>query len=79
MVDPIRQKILSPFHEWTMSILSSIPQDGTYDQMRPIRRLVSTGQHKEFFCYDLSSATDSMPIGAYNLTDVGTDLRVGYR
>jgi hypothetical protein len=31
------------------------------DQMRPIHRLIEKG-HRSFWCYDLSAATDRLPI-----------------
>jgi hypothetical protein len=31
------------------------------DQMRPVKRLIDKG-HKSFWCYDLSAATDRLPI-----------------
>lgn len=31
------------------------------DQLKPVRRLIDKG-HTKFWCYDLSSATDRLPI-----------------
>jgi len=42
-------------------ILSNIPSDGTFDQLRPVRKLMEAG-HKEFYSFDLSAATDRLPI-----------------
>lgn len=55
----MKQRLLRPYHDWMMSVLSRIPNDGTYDQTRPIRFLVG---HKDFFSYDLKSATDRWPL-----------------
>jgi hypothetical protein len=44
-----------------MGLLLKIPQDGTYDQLSPIRRLLKT-RKGGFYSYDLSSATDRLPI-----------------
>lgn len=52
-LDSIRQRLLYPLHEWAMTALRLIPQDGTYDQLAPLRRIKP--YEKEFFCYDLSS------------------------
>lgn len=38
-----------------------IPQDGTFDQLAPIRRLMDKGC-KNLYSYDLSAATDRLPI-----------------
>jgi len=43
------------------SILKLIPQDGAFDQIKPVKALIAKGC-KTTFCYDLSSATDRFPI-----------------
>nr|DAC76753.1 TPA_inf: RNA-dependent RNA polymerase [Beta vulgaris mitovirus 1] len=55
----VNQRLLKPVHDWVMSVLRSLPQDGTYNQTRPLKSLV--GQMK-CFSYDLSSATDRWPL-----------------
>lgn len=35
----LKQRLLHPVHVWGMSVLRKIPQDGTYDQLGPIRAL----------------------------------------
>lgn len=35
--------------------------DGTFDQLKPIKRLIEKG-HRSFWCYDLSAATDRLPV-----------------
>lgn len=42
MVDYITQVIMSPLHEFLFKILKSIPQDGTFNQSRPLERLVKS-------------------------------------
>lgn len=44
-----------------MSVLRTIPMDGTFDQLAPIRRLLSRGG-KNFWSFDLSAATDRFPL-----------------
>jgi hypothetical protein len=61
MVDILTQSILYPLHKWIFSLLERIPQDGTFDQRRPIELLNSVG-YKSYFSYDLSSATDRLPL-----------------
>lgn len=38
-----------------------MPTDGTMDQLAPINRLQDLG-HTKFWCYDLSAATDRLPV-----------------
>jgi len=57
----IKQRLLRPVHDWSMSVLRTLPCDGTYDQVRPLKRLCTLGC-SEFYCYDLSSATDRWPL-----------------
>lgn len=35
--------------------------DGTKDQLAPVNRLLNRG-HTRFWCYDLSAATDRLPV-----------------
>jgi len=59
---------LRPIHDEIFSILEKIPQDGTYDQARPLQELIarlkarSETTPKKVFSYDLSAATDRVPI-----------------
>jgi len=55
------QSALKPFHKFIFSILKNIPQDGTFDQYAPIRRLLDKGV-KNIYSYDLTAATDRLPI-----------------
>lgn len=38
----VNQRLLRPVHDWAMSVLRSIPQDGTFNQTF---RFASWGQH----------------------------------
>jgi hypothetical protein len=60
MVDYVTQALLKPLHTCIFDILRKIPQDGTFDQHLPIRKLAERGR-KPYFCYDLSAATDRFP------------------
>jgi len=44
-----------------LKILSSIPQDGTYDQHKPVKALIERGI-QTLYSFDLSAATDRLPI-----------------
>lgn len=61
MLDSIRQAFLRPIHKWFMRALRSIPNDGTFDQLKPLTILSKRGE-KSLFSYDLKSATDRFPI-----------------
>jgi hypothetical protein len=65
MVDAWTQWLLHPLHIWLFKILRAIPQDGTFDQMSPIKRLQNQyGSNPKglFSSIDLSAATDRLPI-----------------
>jgi hypothetical protein len=62
MVDPITQWVLGPLHEKTFKILSAIPQDGTFDQIKPVLRLIERKPNGPYYSFDLSSATDRLPV-----------------
>lgn len=42
-------------------LLAKMPTDGTHDQLKPIIRLLDMGK-TSFWCYDLSAATDRLPV-----------------
>jgi hypothetical protein len=61
MVDPLTQWLMRPIHKAIFSFIRRLPMDGTFDQLSPIWRLLklkTTG----LFSFDLSSATDRLPI-----------------
>jgi hypothetical protein len=61
MVDCFTQWALCPLHKAIFSLLKQIPQDGTFDQLAPIKSLIKsfTGP---LYSFDLSSATDRIPL-----------------
>jgi hypothetical protein len=61
MVDAWTNWLLKPLHDMLFDHLKKIPQDGTFDQLGPIKRLQGLGKTK-FWCYDLSAATDRLPV-----------------
>jgi hypothetical protein len=61
MVDCLTQMLMKPVHDILFGILRKIPQDGTFDQMAPAKRLVAAG-HSHFWSYDLTAATDRFPV-----------------
>lgn len=53
---------MKPLHGYIFQILESIPQDGTFDQLKPVKLLLKQ-KPKRVWSYDLSAATDRLPIG----------------
>jgi hypothetical protein len=62
MVDPWTQWLLKPLHQVIFDhILAGIPQDGTKDQLRPLKELLRRDP-ASLFSLDLSAATDRLPL-----------------
>lgn len=72
MVDPITQWLLAPLHKYLFSILRAIPMDGTFNQLKPVYRLLRRSGIRSFFSLDLSAATDRLPISIQ--TEILNDL-----
>jgi hypothetical protein len=69
MVDPWTQWLLEPLHKRIFNFLSTVPQDGTHDQLRPVYRLLEWQKAHAtkrglpaLFSFDLSAATDRLPL-----------------
>lgn len=65
MVDSLTQWVLYPLHKALFAVLRLIPQDGTFDQLAPVKRLIEQlrKDNKEgVWSFDLSSATDRIPV-----------------
>jgi hypothetical protein len=63
ITDGWTQAMLKPVHLAIMSILRRIPEDGTFDQIAPLNRLRDlTRGTRPWFSFDLSSATDRLPV-----------------
>jgi len=57
------QIVLKPLHDAILSNLQRIPMDGTFDQTAPLLRLLSEATPgTRFYSFDLSSATDRLPV-----------------
>lgn len=61
MVDAYTQWALYPLHREIMSTLSTWAQDGTYDQLRPVKALLKL-RPSGLWSFDLSAATDRLPL-----------------
>lgn len=65
MVDSLTQWVLYPLHKALFDMLSKIPQDGTFDQTKPVEALLDTMKEQgleHVWSYDLSAATDRIPV-----------------
>nr|UPW42129.1 MAG: putative RNA dependent RNA polymerase [Xinjiang mito-like virus 43] len=64
IVDPITQWLLKPLHDWLFAVLRDIPQDGTFDQDQAVSTVIEKVRKGalDVFSFDLSSATDRLPI-----------------
>src|SRR6185369_12989707 len=62
-VDYWTQVIMKPLHDWLFAILKKIPQDATFHQGESVRQFASQlSKSSKVFSYDLSSATDRLPL-----------------
>jgi len=62
MVDPYTQWALKPLWDLILEVLSKLPQDGTLNQMNPVSRLMRDRPKGPFYSFDLSAATDRLPV-----------------
>lgn len=61
IVDNWTQWMLHPLHSAIFSLLRRIPQDGTFDQLAPVKRL-NLRKNSYVASFDLSAATDRLPL-----------------
>lgn len=63
LVDAFTQWALAPLHDKIFEILRLIPQDGTFDQLKPLDYIQNLGlKGVEVYSFDLSAATDRLPV-----------------
>jgi len=62
MVDIWTQSIMAPLHKALFRFLSQIPTDGTFNQLSPLERVNSLPKEQGRWSFDLSAATDRLPI-----------------
>lgn len=63
MVDIVTQSLFKPLHDFLFSVLRRLPNDGTFNQDASFKRAVSKSKVSgHCFGYDLSAATDRLPI-----------------
>lgn len=56
------QICLYPLHKAIFCFLKTLGTDGTFDQMGPVKALLKEGSIQRFYSYDLSAATDRLPV-----------------
>jgi len=63
LLDVWSQWALKPLHNWIFDLLSSIPEDGTFNQLKPVKKLLGkVSNDTTIYSYDLSAATDRIPV-----------------
>lgn len=62
MCDPFTQWAFRPLWDDISQLLRLFPTDGTYDQYRPLERLNRVSPGGPRYSFDLSSATDRLPV-----------------
>lgn len=55
----VNQRLLRPIHDWLMENLRRLRMDGTFHQTKPLTYITN---RTNYFCYDLSAATDRLPL-----------------
>jgi hypothetical protein len=62
MVDSWTNWFMKPIHDLLFDqILPRIPQDGTFDQLAPVKALLKSKSYTGLYSLDLSAATDRLP------------------
>lgn len=83
IVDAWTQWALYPLHAIIFGILKRIPQDGTFDQTKPLDSLierVKKGEVRSLYSLDLTAATDRLPVAlqVHLVNDLVGDISFGY-
>jgi hypothetical protein len=70
MLDPWTQWLMAPLHKALYALFSLIPQDGTHDQLKPLKALLIELQRRgesNLYSFDLSAATDRVPLSIQSM------------
>ncbi|UBZ25882.1 RNA-dependent RNA polymerase [Fusarium mangiferae mitovirus 3] len=63
LVDSITQSVMKPLHLALFKVLNSLPNDGTFDQDASVTRCsIKAAEAGKAYSFDLSSATDRLPV-----------------
>jgi hypothetical protein len=64
LVDSITQSVMKPLHLGLFKVLRQLPNDGTFDQDASVTRCsIKAQQAGKAYSFDLSAATDRLPVG----------------
>lgn len=79
MVDMFTQSLLAPLHKVLFETFKKMPNDGTHNQGAAFKRVIQkTIENNCSYGYDLSSATDRLPISVQShLLNVLTHSNLG--
>lgn len=81
MVDAFTQWLLAPFHRALFALLEVLPQDATHDQNQTVLDFIERCKSenvKLIYSFDLTAATDRLPIAAQSLiVDCVTGRSIG--
>jgi len=80
LVDSFTQTLLKPLHDYLFVLLADLPMDGTFDQDAAVKRGVNKMKARGCaYSYDLSSATDRLPISLQSaiLSELFQSPRIG--
>lgn len=56
------QVLFKPLHDKLADILRDIPEDGTFDQLAPVKKMLEVHKNGPIVSSDLSNATDRLPV-----------------
>lgn len=62
ITDAWTQMLFKPLHDLIYDRLGDLPEDGTKDQLAPVKRLLSNLKEPHAVSVDLSAATDRLPV-----------------
>jgi len=79
MLDVVTQTVMTPLHDIISNILKTLPNDGTFDQNRSYERARQKSiKYSCSFGFDLSAATDRLPIQLQSAILVGVFNLLGF-
>jgi hypothetical protein len=68
MVDSWTQNLLNPLHQLLFGLLRKLPNDGTFNQDASFKRCIEKAKASGCsYGYDLSAATDRLPLGVQKM------------
>jgi hypothetical protein len=62
ITDHWTQWLFKPLHDAVYSFLDKLPNDGTSNQLGPLKLMLGSNVNSEFYSIDLSAATDRLPV-----------------